>query len=108
MTPNRPYAIGTSIVGADASSTTAVIAGVTNRTFSIRDVVVSVTAACTITIEDSTGADIFTLILPARGGASLYFDPDVLPVAASGRGVNVISSTSDVISAKVTAWFKDA
>lgn len=108
MTPNRPYAIGTAITGADTSSTTAVITGVTGRTFSLKDVTISVTAACTVTIEDSTGVDIVTYILPARGGVDVHYDPDVYPVAASGRGVNVLSSTADVISAKVNAWFKDS
>jgi len=105
---NAPYAVGTRVIGADVSTTTALIAAVTSRTFSIKSITISNTAAATLTIEDSTGVDMFSFILPARGGVARDFDPGELPVAASGRGINILSSTADVVSAHVTAWYTDA
>ena len=100
-----PYAIGTTIQTADISTTTALIAATAGRTYSVKSLTISVTAACIITLESSAGTDLMQFTLPARGGVALEWDPGELE-AATGVGFSILSSTADDVSVHSTFWYK--
>lgn len=106
MAFNAPHLPGTTIQTADISSPAALIAAVANRTYSVKTLTISVTAACIITLESSAGTDLMQFTLPARGGVALEWTPDEL-AAAKGTGFSILSSTSDDVSVHSTFWFKD-
>src|SRR5687767_6910017 len=102
-----PFTIGPLVDAANVSSTTALVVGVSGKILSIKYLYVSVTAACTITIEEETsGTNILKFILPATGGVWLPFDPDEASAATAGKGINILSSTTDVVCARASCWYK--
>ena len=103
MNINAPWRRGSGS-GADVSTTTAVVAAITDSTLGIKKIMISNLAAANITIEDSTGADLIIFYLPARGGVVVEFDPGEFRLAATGRGINILSSTADAVSYEISAW----
>ena len=105
---NAPFVVGTARNAVDCAPALALVAATTNRTLSIKSLTISVTAAATVTIEDSDGTDVIVFnALPAGGGVARDWDPGEVPVTIS-KGASVLSSTSDVITCIATFWYKDA
>ena len=104
---NFPWTPGTPLVGQNVNTTTSLVAGVSGQKLSLKSLEISCTAACTITIEEETsGTDLFTYILPANGGVSLEWDPRemMLTSPTAGKGIFIKSSTTDIVSARASAW----
>lgn len=100
MTANRVDAVDASGAGV------VVVAGVAGKRLGLASLVISVSAACNVKIVDEEGHLVFpTLYFPANGGISSgEFTANSYTSDHGGKGLKVVSSVANSISAAIEAY----